>query len=212
MTPPAADGAPDERPADPATDRAPEPAPAPLDDRALAAFVERWAPEAELVYPGVPTPTVPAAAEALGVAPDAIVKSLVFRADDRPWLVIAAGSARVSMRLLAAALGVSRRRLQLAPPEAALRISGYPVGAMPPFGHRRPLPTLVDAATVPASGTVYGGGGDRAALLKLDVATLLRVTGARRLPLSEAAAADPPAAPERRPHQAETEPESQENR
>ncbi len=156
-----------------------------LGDQHLAAFIEVEGLEAELHYPGVPTPTVPDAARALGVPPESIIKSLLFVAEERPLLVIAAGEVRVAYRRLAEALGVSRRRLRLASPDETLAWSGFPVGAMPPFGHRRPLATLVDSASVPRDGVVYGGGGTDHALLRVSVETLLTISGTRYLPLSD---------------------------
>lgn len=161
------------------------PSPTPMSDRDLADFLHATGVEAELVRPGAPTPTVPDAARALGVAPAAIIKSLVFRAARGPVLVIAAGEARVRMPALARALGMSRRAVKLASPEDTLAITGYAVGSMPPFGHREALPTLVDSVSVPAGGVVYGGGGGHDVLLRVQVDTLLNVTKARHLPLTE---------------------------
>ncbi len=144
----------------------------------LMAWVEAHGVAARLVVPGVPTPTVPAAAAALGVRVDAILKSLVFLVQGEPRLVIAAGEDRVRYPALAALWGVSRRRVRLATPAEALALSGYAVGAMPPFGHRRPLPTVVDTRAVLPARTVYAGGGTRAALLEIRTDELLRVTAA----------------------------------
>src|SRR5690606_2876781 len=94
------------------------------------------------------------------------------------------GESRVAYPLLAGALGIGRKRLRFATAEEALAITGYRVGAMPPFGHRTPLPTLVDALMVPESGTVFAGGGSVSALLELDAADLAAATGARRVALS----------------------------
>lgn len=155
----------------------------PLDDTHLAAFVARLDIPARLVYPGTPTPTVAAAAAALGVEPRRILKSLVFLAAGEPLLVVAAGEARVDGRALAGALGLSRRRVGFANAAEALALTGFEVGAMPPFGHRRPLRTLIDSRTVapsgrPATDVLYGGGGSHRALLELTAATLERVTNA----------------------------------
>jgi prolyl-tRNA editing enzyme YbaK/EbsC (Cys-tRNA(Pro) deacylase) len=156
-----------------------------LADGDLLAWVETHQVAARLVVPGVPTPTVATAAAALCVPPEAILKSLVFLVRGEPWLVIAAGEDRVRYRALAAAWGVTRRRVRLASPEEALAVTGYPVGAMPPFGHRRPLPTLIDARVARTSGTIYAGGGTRAALLELQIEELRRVTGARVADLTD---------------------------
>ena len=47
---------------------------------------------------------------------------------------------------------------------------------MPSFGHRTPLPTLIDPAvlTLPR---VYGGTGDPAVLISLSIADILALTG-----------------------------------
>ena len=50
----------------------------PLNDRDLAAFLVDRSSAARIVRPGTPTPTVEAAAVALGVEPERIVKSLLF--------------------------------------------------------------------------------------------------------------------------------------
>lgn len=150
----------------------------------LEAYCRDQGLSARLLRLDVPTPTVPAAAAALGVAVDRIVKSLVFLVNGEPTLVIAAGEGRVSYTALARALGVSRRALRFASAEQALDITGYRTGAMPPFGHHRPLPTLLDDASVPNDGVVYGGGGDVSALLEVDVNELTGVTAARKAALT----------------------------
>lgn len=153
-------------------------------DRDLADYLDAAGVEGQLVRPGTPTPTVPDAARAMGVEPAAILKSLVFEVEGVPLLVIAAGEARVRVPLLARALGVTRRAVKLATPDATLAATGYPVGAMPPFGHARRLTTLVDSVSVPSEGVVYGGGGADDVMLRLNARTLLEATGARRLPLT----------------------------
>lgn len=148
------------------------------------AWVQARGVSARLVVPGVPTPTVPEAAAALGVASEQVLKSLVFLVESVPTLVIAAGEDRIRYPALAAAFGVGRRQVRMASPEEALAITGYEVGAMPPFGHLQTLQTLVDARRVIPGRLVYAGGGTRAALLELTTDTLLQVTAARSLDLT----------------------------
>jgi prolyl-tRNA editing enzyme YbaK/EbsC (Cys-tRNA(Pro) deacylase) len=159
-----------------------------LDAADLRAWIDERGVRARLVVPGVPTPTVPAAAAALGVPASAILKSLVFVVDGAPRLVIAAGEDRVSYPALARSFGVTRRAVRLAGADEALAITGYAVGAMPPFGHRTPLETVVDADGVRAGRLVYGGGGTREALLEITTDELMAVTGARAAPLARAEA------------------------
>lgn len=165
-----------------------------MTDADLARFVAERGIAARLVYPGAPTPTVEAAAAAVGVAPGRIVKSLVFALPDGPLLVIAAGDGRLAYGELARALGVRRKALRLAAPEEAEAITGYPVGAMPPFGHRRGLRAVaVDAGLAPDA-LVYAGGGSREALLELRYDTLLEAAGADLVTLGGPSTA-PDAAP-----------------
>ncbi len=162
-----------------------------LTDQDLQLFLIRCAVPAKLVYPGVPTPTVPDAANALGVTPEQIIKSLVFLCEGVPHLVIAAGEARISYKKLADVLGLSRRKVKMASPEQALELSGFPVGAMPPFGHKEVLTTFVDGDSIRGDYAVYyGGGGTKEVLLELNLATLLEVTQATVAPLTEISTAE----------------------
>lgn len=132
--------------------------------------------DARLIEPGVPTPTVPDAAAALGVEPGQIIKSLLFTdADGGVVLVILSGASRVDRARLAAAVGFGK--LKMAPAEVVLARTGYPAGGTPPVGHLEPLPVILDArvATLPV---VFGGGGRVDALLEIRPDEIVRVTGA----------------------------------
>ena len=156
-----------------------------LTDTDLQTFITQHAIPAKLIYPGVPTPTVPDAAKALGVNSAQILKSLVFIFDETPHLIVAAGESRIDYKKLAEVTGLSRRKVRMASPEEALAISGYEVGAMPPFGHRQVLSTFIDDNSIGASYDIYyGGGGSKSALLELSLETLLDVSMARVLPLT----------------------------
>jgi prolyl-tRNA editing enzyme YbaK/EbsC (Cys-tRNA(Pro) deacylase) len=162
-----------------------------LTDKDLQIWLTQRAIPAKLVYPGVPTPTVLDAANALGVKVAQIIKSLVFLCDGVPHLVIAAGEARISYKKFADTLGMSRRKVKMASPEQALEISGFEVGAMPPFGHKEVLKTLVDSDSIKGDYAVYyGGGGTKDALLELTLAILLEVTGATVVSLTETPTAE----------------------
>jgi prolyl-tRNA editing enzyme YbaK/EbsC (Cys-tRNA(Pro) deacylase) len=157
-----------------------------LTDQDLQQWITERAIPAKLVYPGVPTPTVADAARALGVKTQQILKSLVFLVDGQPHLVVAAGEARISYKKLADHLGLSRRKVKMAGADGALEISGFEVGAMPPFGHKEALTTFVDGDSVGGDYAVYyGGGGTKDALLELNLETLLEVTSATVVPLTE---------------------------
>jgi prolyl-tRNA editing enzyme YbaK/EbsC (Cys-tRNA(Pro) deacylase) len=150
----------------------------------LARFVEENGIEAELVALTEPTPTVPAAAEAVGCATEQIGKSILFLVDGEPLLVIANVEARVQYKRLADFLGVSRRRVKLANAETVLRTLGYPVGTVPPFGHAMPVRTFLEQGVL-AQEEIWVGGGGIDMLLHIHVDELRRVIGPDVVPLTE---------------------------
>ena len=153
----------------------------------LACFIATNAIAAEIVPVTVETPTVPAAAAALGVSPSQIIKSLLFLVRDQPVLVIASGETMVDRGILAARFGVGKKQVKLADAETVLRLTGYPAGGVPPFGHPAPLPSLLDRAVL-AWELVYGGGGDDHTLLRVAPGELARVTAAEWIEADAASA------------------------
>ena len=151
----------------------------------LARWIEARGADVELVRcEGDDTPDVASSAAALGVDVSQIVKSLVFAADGAFVVVVSNGETRVDVKKLARALGVANRRVRLATPEETVVASGFVPGTVPPFGHRAPLRTFVDAAVplVPG-GVVFGGGGDGDMEVRADVRELLRLTNAELVDL-----------------------------
>ncbi len=143
----------------------------------LEAWLHAHGVAAEIVRLPAPTSTVQAAAEALGVPEDQILKTVVFLVAGEPLLVVARGAARVETRRLARHLGVGRKKVRVARPEEVLEATGYPAGAVPPCGHRHALRTLVDARVLLLP-VAYAGGGAHNALLRITPEALLEATGA----------------------------------
>jgi prolyl-tRNA editing enzyme YbaK/EbsC (Cys-tRNA(Pro) deacylase) len=83
----------------------------------LQTYISQNQVEAEILILPVHTPTVEAAAVALGVSPEQIIKSVLFLADGEPVVVIASGLARLNYKALADYVGLSRRRVKMAGPE-----------------------------------------------------------------------------------------------
>lgn len=154
----------------------------------LAHFIREAGIAAELIPMTVDTPTVPAAAAALGVPTAQIIKSLLFEIGGEPHLVIAGGDALVDRRILADRFGVGKKQVKLATAAAVLTRLGYPAGGVPPFGHVTRVPVLLDRS-VARWDVVYGGGGDDRTMLRLTPAELLRVTNAAWIDLAAATSA-----------------------
>ena len=154
----------------------------------LQAYINELDITAELIGGLGDTPTVPAAAAALGVESEQIIKTLLFLVDQpgevhRPVVVISYGEKRVDKGLLAEHWGVGKKRVSLAPADVVLDLLGYAAGGVPPFGHRTALPVIIDAGILNLrqryDGVIYGGGGDDRTMMKLTVDELLRVTGGK---------------------------------
>jgi Cys-tRNA(Pro) deacylase len=138
--------------------------------------------DAEIIDPGRPTPTVPSAAEALGVRTGQIIKSLLFEGDDgRVVLVIARGTQKVDRKKVADASGLRKPRLASA--ARVLNITGYEAGGTPPVGHSTPVPVLIDSAVLDEP-VVYGGGGRVDLLLRIRSEDIRRLTRASVADLS----------------------------
>lgn len=143
----------------------------------LQRFIDAHDLKATILPLSQSTATVAEAAQALGVAKEQIIKSLIFVLPDTPLVVISSGLGRIDRKKLGGVLGVGRRKVKFADPEQALAITGYMVGSMPPFGHRQPLRTLVDTGAL-AYPEVYGGGGAGNTMMRLTTAELVEFTGA----------------------------------
>jgi prolyl-tRNA editing enzyme YbaK/EbsC (Cys-tRNA(Pro) deacylase) len=150
----------------------------------LARFIEQNEIEAEIIHLESETPTVAAAAEAAEVEPEQIIKSVLFVADGRPVLVITNGLTRIQRKRLADELAMSRRRVKMASGQQVQTITGYPIGAVPPFGHPQKLSTLLDEGVLHLA-EVLGGGGETNALMRVTVPELQRVTECRVVDIAE---------------------------
>ena len=136
----------------------------------------------EILSLDMPTPTVEDAAQAVGTNPENIVKSILFRINDGFVLAITCGPAHIERRAIAAHFNVGRKKVKLADPGKVLRETGYQVGAMPPFGHHSPLPTLIDKRVLDKD-QVYAGGGSDQTLMRIKPEVILAASGAEILDL-----------------------------
>ena len=115
------------------------------------------------------------AAEALGVAPERMFKTLVATVDDRLVLAIVPVAREIDLKRLAEAVG--GRRAELAEAVTAERATGYVIGGISPLATRRSLPTVLDSS-VGDHATVFVSAGQRGLQLELSPADLARLTRA----------------------------------
>jgi Cys-tRNA(Pro)/Cys-tRNA(Cys) deacylase len=115
------------------------------------------------------------AADAIGVEHDQVFKTLVVAADGELAVAIVPVSCQLSLRAVAAALGV--KRAELCDPQRAERATGYVVGGISPFGQRKRLTTVIDESC-DLYDTIFVSGGRRGLDLGIAPADLVAVTGA----------------------------------
>ncbi len=116
------------------------------------------------------------AAEALGLDPREVLKSLVFRADDGSFLfALIDGDGSVSERKLGRATG--HKHVEPAAPHDAERVTGYLTGGISPFGSRRTLPVVLDETASRRPSLVINVGA-RGTLARLATADLVAATAA----------------------------------
>ncbi|MCX4749640.1 Cys-tRNA(Pro) deacylase [Kitasatospora sp. NBC_01287] len=115
------------------------------------------------------------AAQALGVAPERVFKTLVAEVDGALTVGVVPVAGQLDLKALAAAVG--GKRAAMADPAAAERSSGYVRGGISPLGQRKPLPTVLDAGAL-AHPTIYVSAGRRGLEVELTPADLVRLTGA----------------------------------
>lgn len=155
-----------------------------MDSTDLAHFIDEHNIDAEIVHLDEETPTVATAADALGVTAEQIIKSVLFLAAGEPLLVVINGLTRIHRKRLAGVLELSRRRVKMADSDQVVSITGYVVGAVPPFGHKTRLRTLLDAGVL-AQSVIYGGGGENNALMRLSTEELRRTLRAEVVDIAD---------------------------
>ena len=112
------------------------------------------------------------AAEALGVEPARLLKTLMAKAGNAIVCVLVPSDAEVSLKKLAAAAGA--KDAAMLPPADAERVTGYHVGGISPFGQKKRVRVFV-AQSALAHQTVIVNGGRRGLQIELAPADLLRV-------------------------------------
>ncbi|QFZ23181.1 Cys-tRNA(Pro) deacylase [Saccharothrix syringae] len=121
------------------------------------------------------------AAEALGISPERVFKTLVAEVDGRLAVGVVPVTGQLDLKALAAALGGKKARM--AEVAAAERATGYVAGGISPLGQKKRLPLVLDASAE-AFGTIYCSAGRRGLEVELAPADLVRLTRAVVAPIA----------------------------
>ncbi len=104
------------------------------------------------------TATVDEAAEAHGVDPDQIAKTLSFMLDDTPLLIVTSGRSRIDNPKYKTQFGKKAKMLN---PQQVLDYTGHAIGGVCPFGLATPIDVYLDVSLkkhteiIPAAGDLY---------------------------------------------------------
>jgi Cys-tRNA(Pro)/Cys-tRNA(Cys) deacylase len=121
------------------------------------------------------------AAEALGLAPATVFKTLVADVDGRLTVAIVPVERQLDLKALARA--VKGKKAQMADVKLAERTTGYVAGGISPLGQRRALPTVLDESALEHA-AIHVSGGRRGLELELEPQDLQRLTRAIVAPIS----------------------------
>ncbi|MDN6180180.1 MAG: Cys-tRNA(Pro) deacylase [Halomonas subglaciescola] len=122
------------------------------------------------------------AAEKLGVAPEAIFKTLVVMLDGKRLAVgIVPVTAQLGLKHIARAAGA--KKAAMAPPAEVERATGYVLGGVSPLGQKKCLLTYIDASAE-ALEKIYVSAGKRGLEIELVPADLAALTAATFMPLA----------------------------
>ncbi|WP_431324407.1 YbaK/EbsC family protein [Rhizobium sp. YTU87027] len=122
----------------------------------VRAFFSAHAPDIEIIETAESSSTVALAAEAHGVDPAQIAKTICLRVGEETMLVVAGGLARLDNRKFKDTFGGKGRMLG---PEEVVEVTSHPVGGVCPFGLPTLLPIYCDVSlrrfdeVVPAAGS-----------------------------------------------------------
>ncbi|GGT13109.1 Cys-tRNA(Pro) deacylase [Streptomyces chromofuscus] len=123
------------------------------------------------------------AAEAMGVSPDRVFKTLVADVDGALTVAVVPVSGTLDLKALAAAVG--GKKATMADPALAERTTGYVRGGISPLGQRKKLPTVLDASAS-AHTTICVSAGRRGMEVELSPGDLAGLTAATLAPIGRA--------------------------
>lgn len=121
------------------------------------------------------------AAEAMGVSPERVFKTLVADVDGVLTVAVVPVAGQLDLKALATA--VSGKRASMADPTLAERTTGYVRGGISPLGQRKKLRTVLDASADTHT-TICVSAGRRGLEVELSPTDLTSLTQAVRAPIA----------------------------
>ncbi|EJB02024.1 prolyl-tRNA editing enzyme YbaK/EbsC (Cys-tRNA(Pro) deacylase) [Rhizobium sp. BK619] len=140
----------------------------------VRAFLRANAPDIDIIETAESSSTVALAAEAHGVEPAQIAKTICLRVGEQMMLVVAGGTARLDNRKFKDTFGAKGRMLDA---EEVVAVTSHPVGGVCPFGLPSPLPIYCDISLKRFDEVVPAAGSTNSAV-RIETGRLAELTGA----------------------------------
>lgn len=121
--------------------------------------------------------SAPHVAEAIGMPPEQVFKTLVARGD-REGILMASIPANTELDLKGLAAASGNRKVELVPVKEVLGLTGYIRGGVSPVGTKKPYPFYLDE-TAELWDVISVSAGVRGCQMLLAPADLMRITGAK---------------------------------
>ena len=139
---------------------------------AVRSFLKKWDKQDDILEFDVSSATVALAAEALGVEPARIAKTLAFKLGDSAVLIVAAGDAKVDNRKFKEQFETKAKMLT---PEEALSFTGHAVGGICPFAVKDPAVKIYTDISLRRFDTVSPACGSSNSAIRLSCAELFEI-------------------------------------
>jgi prolyl-tRNA editing enzyme YbaK/EbsC (Cys-tRNA(Pro) deacylase) len=127
------------------------------------------------------TKTAADAAASIGCTVAQIAKSLIFRIDDRPLLVIASGVNRVSLPKIETLLG---KKISRADAAWVREVTGFAIGGVAPVGHET-APLVILDADLQKLEPLWAAAGSPSHVFETTAEALVSLTSARVADIKE---------------------------
>ena len=136
-------------------------------------FIAQFDPKLKVLSLNTTARTAKDAAESLGCEVGAIVKSLVFRADDTFLICLVAGDKRCSLNKLKKV--ISKKDVCMANADEVKTNTGFSIGGVAPIAHLKKLNILIDQS-LGRFQSVFAAAGHPNSIFKIEYSQLVQMT------------------------------------
>lgn len=124
------------------------------------------------------------AAAAMGVDPRCVFKTLVVQLHGADGYAVAVVPVSQMLDLSAVARALGVKKATMSEPDVAMRLTGYVLGGISPFGQKRRLPLALDESAM-SHDVIHVSGGRRGLEIEIAPGDLLRVTAGQSASISK---------------------------